>query len=119
MTHGCFCARHVFVDDGRVGVDDWGLAHLQGDPLRDLGRYAVDMAGHRLPEVFEGRTRFAAHVRRGVCSGHGGAVGPDAARGATCCSSHSSRLAFTELGHGDASRLSLLQQAVRALPTRT
>ncbi len=117
MTHGCLCARHVFVDGNRVGVDDWGLASPQGDPLRDLGRYAVDMTAHRLPEVIEGRSRFAAHVRRGLCSGMEVLSAPPRLwRDVLLLAQF--EVALTELGHGDAGRLSLLQQAVRALPVR-
>ncbi|MGA9749299.1 MAG: hypothetical protein WBQ50_17735 [Nocardioides sp.] len=118
MTHGCLCAKHVFIGDGRVGVDDWGLATSHGDPLRELGRYAVDMTDHRLPEVFESRTRFAAHVRRGVCSGMELLDAPTKLWRDVLLLAHF-EVALTELGRGDASRLSLLHEAVRVLPTST
>jgi hypothetical protein len=51
-THGCLCTHHVRVRDGAViGVDDWGLANPNGEPLRDLGGFAVRIAGPLLPEV--------------------------------------------------------------------
>lgn len=118
MTHGCLCARHVFLDGTRVGVDDWGLAKPDADPLRDLGRYTVDMTGHRLPEVIEGRTKFAAQVRRGLGSGIEALSAPPRLwRDVLLLAQF--EVALTELGHGDASRLALLQQAVHALPSRT
>lgn len=66
LTHGCLCPRHVTVDGDAVGVDDWGLGGVAGDPLRDLGRFAVSVAGGRLPEVLAGHSAFAAEVRQCV-----------------------------------------------------
>lgn len=69
LTHGCLCPRHVVTDNGTdVGVDDWGLASRASNPLRDLGRFAVHTADSRLPEVVDGRTSYAAAMRRFVCS---------------------------------------------------
>jgi hypothetical protein len=65
LTHGCLCFRHVVIAGGSVvGVDDWGRGDRAGDPLRDLGRLAINVAGDRLPEVLAGRTSFAASVRQ-------------------------------------------------------
>jgi hypothetical protein len=118
MTHGCLCARHVFHTGTRVGVDDWGLARANADPLRDLGRYAVDMTGHRLPEVIEGRTKLAAAVRRGLSTGMEALAAPPRLWREVLLLAQF-EVALTELGHGDASRLALLQQSVHALPSRT
>jgi hypothetical protein len=118
MTHGCLCARHVFLDGSSIGVDDWGLAEDHADPLRDLGRYAVDITGSRLPEVVEGRSKFAAHVRKGLCSGMEALSAPPRLwRDVLLLAQF--EVALTELEHGEASRLSLLQQAVHVLPSRT
>jgi hypothetical protein len=71
-VHGCLCPRHVTVsaDRGRVeAVDDWGLASVAGDPLVDLGGFAVRLAGDRLGEVLDGRTTFARTVRSFVTAG--------------------------------------------------
>ena len=118
MTHGCLCARHVFVRNGDIGVDDWSLARADHDPLGDLGRYAVEATGLRLPEVMAGRTKFATSVKSGM---HGalealtvpGRLWRDVLLLAQF------EVALAELGHGDAGRLTVLQQAVHAMPART
>lgn len=63
LTHGCLCPRHVTLVDGVLGVDDWGAGATAGDPLRDVGRFGVGVAGGRLPEVLAGRSTFAAEIR--------------------------------------------------------
>lgn len=69
-AHGCLCPRHVFTYGARVtGVDDWGLASTQADPLRDLAGFAVRLAGPRLVEVLGGRTSFARSLRGFVAAG--------------------------------------------------
>lgn len=64
LTHGCLCQRHVVVSGAGVGVEDWGLASLTGNPVRDLGLFAANVAGSRLPEVLRGRSGYSAGVRR-------------------------------------------------------
>jgi hypothetical protein len=66
LTHGCLCPRHVTVVEDGLGVDDWGLGAFAGDPLRDLGRFAVHVASARLPEVLAGRSAFAGELRQCV-----------------------------------------------------
>lgn len=69
-VHGCLCPRHVFTSGPRVtGVDDWGLASIRSDPLRDLAGFAVSLAGPRLVEVLGGRTAFARALRDFVAAG--------------------------------------------------
>ncbi|MPZ63263.1 MAG: hypothetical protein GEU93_18650 [Propionibacteriales bacterium] len=69
-VHGCLCPRHAYVREGVVGgVDDWGLASPSGEPLRDLGGFAVRYAGSRLPEVVAGRTMHAHLLRDFVMAG--------------------------------------------------
>jgi len=65
LCHGCLCTRHVMFESGAVvGVDDWGLSTPSGDPLRDLGEFAVRAAGSRLPEVLSGTTSLAGQMRQ-------------------------------------------------------
>jgi hypothetical protein len=64
LTHGCLCPRHVTIADGLLGVDDWGAGTISGDPLRDVGRFAIGVAGGRLPEVLAGRSAFAGEIRQ-------------------------------------------------------
>ena len=69
-VHGCLCPRHVSVSGDRmVAVDDWGMATTDGDPLVDLGGFAVRLAGDRLGEVLDGRTTFARTLRSFVTAG--------------------------------------------------
>ena len=69
-VHGCLCPRHVKTDErGVIGVDDWGSASTQGDPLRDLGGFAVHLTEGRLAEALTGRTSFARAVRGFVTAG--------------------------------------------------
>lgn len=64
LTHGCLCPEHVMFSDAGLGVDDWGAGSIAGDPLRDVGRFALGVAGGRLPEVFAGRSAFAGDIRQ-------------------------------------------------------
>lgn len=64
LTHGCLCPEHVLLSDAGLGVDDWGAGSTSGDPLRDVGRFALRVAGGRLPEVLVGRSSFAAEIRQ-------------------------------------------------------
>lgn len=44
--HGCLCRDHVRFSSGDLAwVEDWGVGHLSGEPLRDLTGYALSMAG--------------------------------------------------------------------------
>ncbi len=64
LVHGCLCPLHATLAERGIGVDDWGLGSPAGDPLRDLGRMAVHVAGGRLPEVLAGRSGLALAVQR-------------------------------------------------------
>lgn len=64
LTHGCLCPRHVTLVEGVLGVDDWGAGAIAGDPLRDVGRFAIGVAGGRLPEVLSGKSAFAGEIRQ-------------------------------------------------------
>jgi hypothetical protein len=64
LTHGCLCPDHVFLTDAGIGVDDWGAGSTAGNPLRDVGRFALGVAGGRLPEVLAGRSAFAGEIRQ-------------------------------------------------------
>jgi hypothetical protein len=76
VTHGCLCERHVLLgSDGALGVDDWGLGRVAGDPLRDIGRFAVNLADTRFPEVIEGRSSFAATIRHVLSEAMGQQLG--------------------------------------------
>jgi hypothetical protein len=69
-THGCLCPRHVQVHGGLVtGVDDWSLATMTGEPVRDLGSFAVQYARSRLPEIIAGDTGPAGPTRDFVVAG--------------------------------------------------
>lgn len=68
LTHGCLCLDHVFLTEGALGVEDWSGGSTAGDPLRDVARFSLDVAGGRLPEVLAGRSGFAAEVRHFMSS---------------------------------------------------
>jgi len=56
-VHGCLCPHHAYVRDGEItGVDDWGLGAPSGEPLRDLGGFAVRHAASELADVVAERT---------------------------------------------------------------
>jgi aminoglycoside phosphotransferase (APT) family kinase protein len=98
-----------------VGVDDWGHASQSGDPLRDLGRFAVRLADRRLAEVVAGRTSYARTVRRLVAAGlERTALPPQLWRDVLVLAQL--ELAVESLDRGDPSAFSLLLTAVRALP---
>jgi hypothetical protein len=121
LTHGCLCQRHVILSDGAPGLDDWGLGNLAGDPLRDLGRFAVNVAGTRLPEVIEGKTSFAATIRHFMSEAMGRHLGvpPQLWREVLVLSQV--ELALEALGRTDPNTMVRLSRAVRALhdPERT
>lgn len=118
-THGCLCPRHVFREEAHViGLDDWGLGAVRADPVRDLGHLAVSVAAHRLPEVVNGRTTLAGHVRHGVGRGlellH---APPRLWRDVLLLAQFEA--AMTDLTRGDPAALSLLKEAVRSVPARS
>jgi hypothetical protein len=118
-THGCLAPRHLHRGpDGALGVDDWGLGSTASDPLRDLGRVAVDLASHHLPEVVVGRTALATEFRHAVCRGlEVLSVSPRLWRDVLLLAQFEA--ALSELARGEPSRLALLQQSVHALPIRS
>ena len=116
LTHGCLCPDHLTAEeDVVVGVDDWGHASQAGDPLRDLGRFAVRLADRRLAEVVAGRTSYARTVRRLVAAGlERTGLPPQLWRDVLVLAQL--ELAVESLDRGDPSAFSLLLTAVRALP---
>lgn len=116
LTHGCLCRRHVVLSDGAPGAEDWGLGNVAGDPLRDLGRFAVHLADRRLAEVLEGRTSFAAAIERflGEAMGRHLGVPPQLWREVLVLSEV--ELAIEALGRTDPHGMVRLSRAVRALP---
>jgi len=72
VSHGCLCPDHVRISEGRVtGVDDWGMARFDQDPLRDLGGWVVSTAGPRIAAVLTGRSRTGRHLRDLMANGLG------------------------------------------------
>lgn len=120
LTHGCLCRRHVIAAGAVVGVDDWGLGSPAGDPLRDLGRFAVSLADARLPEVLAGRTSFATGIRHFVTSALGRTPVPRKLWREVLLLTQL-ELAFEALERGDPHGMARLSRSVRALqvPTRT
>jgi hypothetical protein len=115
-THGCLCTRHVRVRDGAViGVDDWGLANPNGEPLRDLGGFAVRIAGPLLPVVIADETDPAYVVSDFVRAGLVAAgASPDRWRDVLLLTQAERAVASLEHGHTD--QIGLLATAVSALP---
>jgi hypothetical protein len=115
-THGCLCVRHVRVRDGSVvGVDDWGLANPSGEPLRDLGGFAVRIAGPLLPEVIADRTGRLEAIRGFVRSGLI-ALGAPADRWRDVLLLTQAERAVASLEHAQTDQLGLLATAVDAMP---
>jgi hypothetical protein len=116
VTHGCLSPRHLHQPcHGPLGVDDWGLGSSCSDPLRDLGRVAVDLSAGQLPEVIAGRSTLANAFRRAVCLGlEALSVPPRLWRDVLLLSQLEAAVA--ELARGEPRRLAVLQQAVLALP---
>lgn len=115
LTHGCLCRRHVILgSDGVPGVDDWGLGNLAGDPLRDLGRFALDLAGPQLAEVVEGRTSLAATIRDFMSEAMGRHLGVPAQLWREVLVLSQVELALDSLGRTDPTTLVRLSGAVRA-----
>jgi hypothetical protein len=118
VSHGCLCRRHVHHDGAEVtGVDDWGLAATGSDPVRDLGRYAVDLVGERLPEVMTARTECATAVRRAVTHGLGAlGVPPRAWRDVLLLAQL--EVAMERSSRRDESGVALLRRTLQALAMR-
>jgi hypothetical protein len=115
-VHGCLCSYHAQVQAGEVtGVDDWSVASLQGEPLRDLGGYAVRHAGSRLPEVVAGRTGHAHQVRDFVVAGLAVVGLPDRHWRDVLLLAQVER-AVDGLERGRVDQMTLLAAAVQALP---
>lgn len=116
LCHGCLCPRHVVSEGDRVlGVDDWGLATPAGDPLRDVGEFAVRVSGARLPETLAGTSPDAAVLReftRAALSRLG--IPPQAWREVLLLSQL--ELAVKALERGEHDGVVLLARSVAALP---
>jgi hypothetical protein len=118
LSHGCLCPRHIgFADRSVVGVDDWGLAEAAADPLRDLGRFAVEVAGRRLPEVVAGRTSYAVAMRGFVAAGLERNAVPRRLWRDVLVLSQVER-AVQALDRGDLDGLAVLVATVHALPAK-
>lgn len=64
VSHGCLCPRHVRISSGTVvGVDDWGLARFDADPLSDLGGWVVASTGADLAAVLSGKGKAGRSSR--------------------------------------------------------
>jgi hypothetical protein len=119
VTHGCLCARHLH-HNGLVvtGVDDWSLGAVGGDPVRDLGRFAVGAVAKDLPETVSTRTHRALAVRSAVSHGlEALSVPPRLWRDVLLLAQF--ELAVEELGRGSQGASAVLEQTVQALPART
>lgn len=119
LTHGCLCRRHVMFERDRVvGVDDWGLASPDGDPLRDLGEFAVRISGSRLPEVLTGTSPVAIPVRQ-LVSNSLGRLGLPRSVWRHVLLLTQLELSISALERDDHEEMMLLIRAVQALPRRT
>lgn len=116
ITHGCLCPRHVRIEGSAVvGVDDWSLASLTGDPTRDIGICAARVAGSRLPEVMLGRTAYAANMRRFVTAGLS-EIGVPRRLWRDVLLLTQLELALESLSRGDPQGVSLLHETAQATP---
>jgi len=70
VSHGCLCPQHLYVSEGRaVGVDDWGRARFDADPLRDLGSWVVRATGPDVGNVLGERTADGRAFRDFIAGG--------------------------------------------------
>ncbi len=116
ITHGCLCPRHVRIEGSAVvGVDDWSLASLTGDPTRDIGICAVRVADSRLPEVMLGRSAYAANMRRFVTAGLS-EIGVPRRLWRDVLLLAQLELALDSLSRGDPHGVSLLHETAQATP---
>jgi hypothetical protein len=114
--HGCLCPRHVQVRDGAVtGVDDWGRAGFGGEPLRDLGSYAVRSAGPRLADAVADRSEATHPLRDFVRAGLTGAGLPADGWRDVLVLAQVER-AVDDLEHGRVDEIGRLAAMVDALP---
>ena len=114
--HGCLCPHHVYIRDGVVaGVDDWGLGSPCGEPLRDLGGFAIRQAAARLPDVVAVRTSQAYLLRDFVGSGLE-ALGLPADCWRDVLVLAQAEYAVEALDRGQVDEIRLLAAAVNSLP---
>lgn len=114
-VHGCLCPHHVYIRDGVVsGVDDWGLGAPCGEPLRDLGGFAIRQAAARLPDVVAERTPQAYLLRDFVGAGLE-ALGLPAACWRDVLVLAQAEYAVYALDRGQVDQIRLLAAAVNAL----
>ena len=114
--HGCLCARHTQLGaDGVIGVDDWSTGSHQGEPLRDLGGYAVRRAAGRLPEVLADRTVLAHGFRDFVVAGLT-SIGLPGERWRDVLVLAQVERAVAGLENGRVDQIGLLAASVEALP---
>jgi hypothetical protein len=115
-VHGCLCPHHVYIRDGVVsGVDDWGLGAPCGEPLRDLGGFAIRQAAARLPDVVAERTPQAYLLRDFVGAGLE-TLGLPADRWRDVLVLAQAEYAVDALDRGHVDEIRLLAAAVNALP---
>lgn len=116
ITHGHLSPRLVGLLDGAVvGVDDWGSGAICGDPLRDLGGFAVRSAGERLGEIVAGRTTYARSVRDFIGAGLDTLGLPESHWRDVALLTQAER-AVRELERGGSGQVEVLARAVAALP---
>jgi hypothetical protein len=116
-VHGCLCPHHVYVRDGVVtGVDDWGLGAPVGEPLRDLGSFAVRHARGRLPDIVADRSRHAHLLRDFVRTGLD-ALGVSVDRWRDVLVLAQAEYAVEAIERGQVDEIRLLAAAVNALPS--
>ena len=115
-VHGCLCPQHTYVRDGEVtGVDDWGLGAPSGEPLRDLGGFAVRHAASALPDVVAERTGQGLLLRDFVqCGLRILGLPADCWRDVLILAQ--AEYAVDALQHGQVDEIRLLAAAVNALP---
>jgi len=69
-SHGSLSPDKVGVERDRVlGVEDWACGTVAGDPLRDLGGFAVACVGLRIDVLLTSRRSLATALRSGVRKG--------------------------------------------------
>jgi hypothetical protein len=116
-VHGCLCPHHVYVRDGVVtGVDDWGLGAPVGEPLRDLGSFAIRHSRGRLPDIVADRSRHARLVRDFVRAGLD-AIGVPVDWWRDVLVLAQAEYAVDALERGQVEEIRLLAAAVNALPS--
>jgi hypothetical protein len=118
-SHGCLCTRHVHCDGSTVsGVDDWGNGGIGADPLRDLGRFVVDVIADHLPEVVSTRSQRARDARRAVAHGLEELSAPPGLWRDVLLLAQL-EAATERLDRGDELGMDLLGSTIQALPARS